>query len=216
MALFLAAYSLFFLAVFSAASNALYCICKDGVGDSALQKALDYACGNGADCSAILQSGVCYDPNTIKNHCDYAVNSYYQRKNQISGSCDFSGSATPSATIPTQSTGCVYQSSPSGGTPTPTTPTTGTPPPPGTYSTKSPPPPPPLSSYGFGPPPPPSSVFTDPSGALTIQQGGKRWLWTTMVTCLSSILFFFLMEFIKHSNNVFINLMCGVDSVTCL
>ncbi|CAM8957066.1 unnamed protein product [Rhodiola kirilowii] len=209
MALFLAAYSLFFLAVFSAASSkkknhlspssisnfpyklidrtdALYCICKDGVGDSALQKALDYACGNGADCSAILQSGVCYDPNTIKNHCDYAVNSYYQRKNQISGSCDFSGSATPSATIPTQSTGCVYQSSPSGGTPTPTTPTTGTPPPPGTYSTKSPPPP--LSSYGFGPPPPPSSVFTDPSGALTIQQGGKRWLWTTMVTCLSSIL----------------------------
>uniref|UniRef100_A0A7N0TSQ8 X8 domain-containing protein n=1 Tax=Kalanchoe fedtschenkoi TaxID=63787 RepID=A0A7N0TSQ8_KALFE len=193
MALFSAPCAALFLlsiAIFTATSDALYCICKDGVGDTALQKALDYACGNGADCSAILQSGSCYNPNTVKSHCDYAVNSYFQRKNQVSGSCDFAGSATTSATIPTQSSGCVYQSSPGGGTPTGSPPPPGTisstPPPPGTYS--STPPPPPLSSYGFGPPPPPSSVFSDPGGALTIQP--KQWL-STAVACCSCVVIMF-------------------------
>ncbi|KAK9276086.1 hypothetical protein L1049_005617 [Liquidambar formosana] len=109
-------------------SSATYCICKDGVGDSSLQKALDYACGAGADCSAILQTGSCYQPNTVKDHCSYAVNSYFQKKGQVQGSCDFSGAATTSATLPTVASGCVYQSTPStttGGTTTPsTTPTT--------------------------------------------------------------------------------------------
>ncbi|PQP92670.1 PLASMODESMATA CALLOSE-BINDING PROTEIN 3 [Prunus yedoensis var. nudiflora] len=94
-------------------SSATYCICKDGVGDSALQKALDYACGAGADCAPILQSGACYQPNTIKDHCNYAVNSYFQRKGQTAQSCDFAGAATQSPTAPTSSSTstCVYPSS---------------------------------------------------------------------------------------------------------
>ncbi|KAF3431577.1 hypothetical protein FNV43_RR26308 [Rhamnella rubrinervis] len=92
-------------------SSAAYCVCKDG-SDQNLQKALDYACGNGADCSQILQNGACYNPNTVKNHCDYAVNSYFQKKNQAVGSCDFAGVATQSQTAPTgQSTTCVYPTS---------------------------------------------------------------------------------------------------------
>ncbi|XP_038694843.1 PLASMODESMATA CALLOSE-BINDING PROTEIN 3-like isoform X2 [Tripterygium wilfordii] len=94
-------------------SSATYCLCKDGVGDQSLQKAIDYACGAGADCTPILQNGPCYQPNTVKDHCNYAVNSYYQRKGQATGSCDFSGTATVSANPPTTAaSGCAYPSSP--------------------------------------------------------------------------------------------------------
>ncbi|KAI9111559.1 hypothetical protein K1719_017249 [Acacia pycnantha] len=107
-------------------SSALYCVCKDGVGDQALQKALDYACGAGADCTPLLQNGACYNPNTLKDHCCYAVNSYFQKKGQAQGSCDFSGVATITQTAPASSSGCVYPSSASSsiGTGTSTTPTT--------------------------------------------------------------------------------------------
>ncbi|XP_065860565.1 PLASMODESMATA CALLOSE-BINDING PROTEIN 3 [Euphorbia lathyris] len=121
---------LVYLVLFSALiahSSATYCVCKDGVGDSQLQKALDYACGAGADCTPILQNGACFQPNTVKDHCSYAVNSYFQRKGQAVGSCDFSQTATTSTSPPagTPST-CVYPASSStAGTGT-TTPTTGT------------------------------------------------------------------------------------------
>ncbi|KAM2656946.1 hypothetical protein EV1_012378 [Malus domestica] len=65
-------------------SSATYCVCKDGVGDATLQKALDYACGARADCSPINQNGACYQPNTVKNHCSYAVNSYSRGKVKLS------------------------------------------------------------------------------------------------------------------------------------
>uniref|UniRef100_A0A7N0VAI7 X8 domain-containing protein n=1 Tax=Kalanchoe fedtschenkoi TaxID=63787 RepID=A0A7N0VAI7_KALFE len=81
-------------------SSAVFCICKDGMSEAILQKALDYACGAGADCTPILQNGACYNPNTVKSHCDYAVNSYFQRKGQVTGSCDFAGAATMSNVAP--------------------------------------------------------------------------------------------------------------------
>ncbi|XP_019456206.1 PREDICTED: PLASMODESMATA CALLOSE-BINDING PROTEIN 3-like isoform X2 [Lupinus angustifolius] len=116
-------------------SSANYCLCKDGVGDQALQKAIDYACGAGADCTPIIQNGPCFQPNTVKDHCNYAVNSYFQRKGQVQGSCDFNGAATPSVTAPTTSTStCVFPSSPSNAGTTPTTTTPGT-----TPSTLTPP-----------------------------------------------------------------------------
>ncbi|XP_052725854.1 PLASMODESMATA CALLOSE-BINDING PROTEIN 3 isoform X3 [Vigna angularis] len=104
-------YFVLFLA-FTGHSSALYCVCKDGVGDQALQKAIDYACGAGADCSPIIQNGACYQPNTVKDHCNYAVNSYFQRKGQAQGSCDFAGAATQSQNPPTSASTCVYPSSP--------------------------------------------------------------------------------------------------------
>ncbi|EXB44834.1 hypothetical protein L484_026414 [Morus notabilis] len=105
-------YIVLFLAL-TGYSSATYCICKDGVGDQSLQKAIDYACGNGADCTPILQSGACYQPNTVKDHCSYAVNSYFQKKGQVQGSCEFSGAAQQSTTAPaTQTSTCVFPSSP--------------------------------------------------------------------------------------------------------
>ncbi|KAK7400864.1 hypothetical protein VNO78_12172 [Psophocarpus tetragonolobus] len=125
-------YLVFFLAL-TDHSSALYCLCKDGVGDQALQKAIDYACGAGADCTPILQNGACYQPNTVKDHCNYAVNSYYQRKGNAQGTCDFAGAATTNPNPPATSSGCVYPSSPgnagttpSTGSPPSTTPSTGT------------------------------------------------------------------------------------------
>lgn len=94
----------FFCCFVSWFAGATYCLCNDGVGDQALQKALDYACGSGADCSAIQQSGDCYNPNTLKDHCSYAVNSYFQNQGQVAGSCDFAGTASVSANPPTSKT----------------------------------------------------------------------------------------------------------------
>ncbi|GMJ05802.1 plasmodesmata callose-binding protein 3 [Hibiscus trionum] len=111
-------------------SSAVWCVCKDGVGETNLQRTLDYACGNGADCNPVHSNGPCYNPNTVKAHCNYAVNSYFQKKGQAQGSCDFSGTAAISSTDPS-SNGCSYPSSASGsstgtstGTGTGATPTT--------------------------------------------------------------------------------------------
>uniref|UniRef100_A0A1J3IHQ1 Plasmodesmata callose-binding protein 4 n=2 Tax=Noccaea caerulescens TaxID=107243 RepID=A0A1J3IHQ1_NOCCA len=111
-------------------SNALYCVCKDG-NEQVLQKAIDYACGAGADCSQIQLNGACYQPNTVKNHCDVAVNSYYQKKASSGATCDFNGAATTSPSPPSTASSCLTGSSSSGtpstGTPSTGTPTTGTP-----------------------------------------------------------------------------------------
>ncbi|KAE9609650.1 hypothetical protein Lal_00006243 [Lupinus albus] len=106
-----------------------WCVCKDG-SDATLQKTLDYACGAGGDCNPLRQNGPCFQPNTVKAHCSYAVNSFYQKKGQAPMSCDFSGTATVTSTNPSSSSGCAYPSSAStigtSTTPVSTTPTMGT------------------------------------------------------------------------------------------
>lgn len=77
-------------------------MCKSGLNDTALQKAIDYACGHGADCTAIIQNGACYNPNTVIAHCSYAANSYYQQNNEESTACDFGGAAATTSTDPSE------------------------------------------------------------------------------------------------------------------
>lgn len=77
-----------------AVPGASWCVAKSGALETALQSALDYACGmGGADCSQIQQGGSCYNPSTLQNHASFAFNSYYQ-KNPAPTSCDFGGTAT--------------------------------------------------------------------------------------------------------------------------
>ncbi|KAJ8637393.1 hypothetical protein MRB53_011660 [Persea americana] len=92
-------------------SGATWCVCRSDVGDSSLQKTLDYACGAGADCTPIAQNGACFQPNSVRAHCSYAVNSYFQKKGQAQGSCDFTGTAVAVTTDPSPSTTCAFPSS---------------------------------------------------------------------------------------------------------
>ncbi|MQL72482.1 hypothetical protein Taro_004828 [Colocasia esculenta] len=85
------------------AEGGSWCIARSGASQTALQTALDYACGAGADCTPIQASGFCYLPNTLQAHASYAFNSYYQRNNMSPGSCDFAGTATVTITDPSQS-----------------------------------------------------------------------------------------------------------------
>lgn len=86
--------------IFVAVEGAYWCVARSDASTQALQTALDYACGTGADCGPILSNGLCYLPNTIQAHASYAFNSYFQRKGMEPGSCDFSGTATVAQTDP--------------------------------------------------------------------------------------------------------------------
>ncbi|CAH9102467.1 unnamed protein product [Cuscuta epithymum] len=119
------------LAAISSPSSATWCICKQGISDQELQKTLDYACGTGADCNPIKPNGQCFYPNTVLAHCNYAVNSYFQKKALIPGSCDFATTAFVTTSNPSVA-GCAYPTSASGistgTTPVTTNPTTRPPP----------------------------------------------------------------------------------------
>ncbi|KAF2314652.1 hypothetical protein GH714_028250 [Hevea brasiliensis] len=103
-----------------------WCIASPTASETALQVALDYACGyGGAECSAIQPGASCYNPNTVRDHASYAFNDYYQ-KNPIPTSCVFGGTAQLTNTDPSNGN-CHYASSNSTRSlspPTPTTPTT--------------------------------------------------------------------------------------------
>ncbi|CAA7408432.1 unnamed protein product [Spirodela intermedia] len=87
-------------AVAPPAAGRSWCVASPTASQTALQVALDYACGyGGADCVAIQQGGACFSPNTLRDHASYAFNSYYQ-KNPLPTSCDFGGTAILTTTDP--------------------------------------------------------------------------------------------------------------------
>ncbi|XP_038882928.1 PLASMODESMATA CALLOSE-BINDING PROTEIN 3-like [Benincasa hispida] len=116
-----------------------WCIASPNASPTALQVALDYACGyGGADCSAIQSGGSCFEPNTMRDHASYAFNDYYQ-KNPAPTSCVFGGTAQLTSTDPSNGN-CHYAASRS--TPSTTTPinppTNPTPMPPATPTITTP------------------------------------------------------------------------------
>lgn len=98
---FIPCFNCYFLCGSTCILGANWCVCKTG-SDAVLQKTLDYACGAGADCNPIKSTGACYNPNSVKAHCDYAVNSYFQKKGQAAGTCDFAGTAQAVTTDPSK------------------------------------------------------------------------------------------------------------------
>ncbi|TKY57724.1 Glucan endo-1,3-beta-glucosidase 7 [Spatholobus suberectus] len=88
-------------------NNATWCVPKAGVTDAELQANLDYACGQGIDCTAIQQGGACFEPNTLVNHAAYAMNLLYQTAERNPLTCDFSQTAMLSSNNPSYKS-CVY------------------------------------------------------------------------------------------------------------
>lgn len=79
-----------------------WCAAKPDASDSTIQSAIDYACGSGGvDCSAIQESGDCFNPNTLHDHASFAFNSYYQQ-NPNPASCNFGGAAMLVSTNPSK------------------------------------------------------------------------------------------------------------------
>lgn len=72
---------------------ALWCVARPTVPETMLQRAMDYACGNGADCGSVQPNGPCFVPNNLVAHASYAFNSYWQRVKIAGGTCDFGGTA---------------------------------------------------------------------------------------------------------------------------
>lgn len=88
-----------------------WCIARPDAGTTALQAALDWACGPGkADCVPLQPGGLCSNPDDLYHHASYAFNSYYQRNSFVSGSCNFQNTATTTNQDPSTS-GCVYPAS---------------------------------------------------------------------------------------------------------
>ncbi|XP_057948966.1 PLASMODESMATA CALLOSE-BINDING PROTEIN 2 isoform X2 [Malania oleifera] len=135
-------------------SGGTWCIANPSASQTALQVALDYACGyGGSDCSVIQPSGSCYNPNTIHDHASYAFNDYYQ-KNPAPTSCVFGGTAQLTYTDPSSGSCHYASSSTSPASPTPPTPPT----PPSTSSPLTPSTPSGSTIYGSEPSATPSSA----------------------------------------------------------
>ncbi|XP_039020655.1 mucin-2-like [Hibiscus syriacus] len=90
-------------------SGGTWCVANQGASPTALQVALDYACGYGAGCSAIQTGGSCYEPDTVQNHASYAFNDYYQ-KHPDPTNCVFGGAAQLTNTDPSTAN-CHYAAS---------------------------------------------------------------------------------------------------------
>ncbi|KAL6134126.1 hypothetical protein ACLB2K_066359 [Fragaria x ananassa] len=87
------------LAALSTAQNSvvtteLWCVAKNNAEDSALQSALDWACGAGGVNCIPIQPGVpCYDASDIQNTASYAFNDYFLKNGMTDDSCNFDNTA---------------------------------------------------------------------------------------------------------------------------
>lgn len=137
-------------------SGGSWCIANPSASETALQVALDYACGyGGADCSAIQRGGTCYNPNSLRDHASYAFNEYY-KKNPSPTSCVFGGTAQLTNTDPSSGNCHFSSSSTSQTSPTPPTPV---------ETPTAFPPPSPTSIYTPGTPSGPTVLGSEPTGS---------------------------------------------------
>lgn len=84
-------------------SMKLWCVAKNNADDTALQSALDWACGTGgADCAPIQQGGGCYDPADIRRTASYAFNNYCIKNGMTEDTCNFANTAALTSLDPSK------------------------------------------------------------------------------------------------------------------
>ncbi|XP_059663225.1 PLASMODESMATA CALLOSE-BINDING PROTEIN 5-like [Cornus florida] len=89
----------------------LWCVAKNNAENSALQSALDWACGSGgSDCRPIQQGGPCYDPADIQRTASFAFNDYFLKHGLTEDSCNFDSTAALTSLNPSHGT-CKFPSS---------------------------------------------------------------------------------------------------------
>ncbi|CAH9061726.1 unnamed protein product [Cuscuta epithymum] len=171
-------------------ADATWCVARSVASDEALQVALDYACGSGADCTPLQREGLCFLPNTLLAHASYAFNSYYQRTAMAPGSCDFAGTATVAKTDPSYGS-CVYPSSvrTAGGPVTPRDQGTTS----GIISS-----PPDITTILFPPPPPGAAISVpgDEVGGNVIASPNSSGSQAILAVLITNISFLFLLAHI--------------------
>ena len=62
----------------TSAGGKKWCAAKTEASGQALQANMDYVCSQGVDCKSIQVGGACFDPNNVKSHASYVMNSYVE------------------------------------------------------------------------------------------------------------------------------------------
>ncbi|KAK8980041.1 hypothetical protein V6N11_061259 [Hibiscus sabdariffa] len=89
-------------------SGKSWCIASSQASKSALQNALDWACGPGkADCSDIQPGGQCFEPDNLVSHASFAFNNYYQKHGLTDEACSFGGTGIKVYNDPSYGN-CIY------------------------------------------------------------------------------------------------------------
>ncbi|XP_031116207.1 glucan endo-1,3-beta-glucosidase-like [Ipomoea triloba] len=86
-----------------------FCTPKAGATDAQLQANINYVCSQGVDCRPIQPGGACFNPNTVRSHAAYIMNTFYQTKGRQPFQCDFSGTAAITSANPSHGS-CKYLS----------------------------------------------------------------------------------------------------------
>uniref|UniRef100_A0A5B7B1B3 glucan endo-1,3-beta-D-glucosidase n=2 Tax=Davidia involucrata TaxID=16924 RepID=A0A5B7B1B3_DAVIN len=84
-----------------------WCVPKADATDAALQANIEYACTNGVDCRPIQAGGACFNPNTIRSHASYVMDSYYKSNGRHDFNCDFAHTGVLTTADPSYQT-CRY------------------------------------------------------------------------------------------------------------
>uniref|UniRef100_M1AJU0 X8 domain-containing protein n=1 Tax=Solanum tuberosum TaxID=4113 RepID=M1AJU0_SOLTU len=88
----------------------LWCVAKNNAEDTALQSALDWACGpGGANCGPIQPGGSCYDPKDIQKTASYVFNDYFIKHGMTEDACNFDNTAALISINPSHN-GCKFPS----------------------------------------------------------------------------------------------------------
>ncbi|GAV68881.1 Glyco_hydro_17 domain-containing protein/X8 domain-containing protein, partial [Cephalotus follicularis] len=84
------------------AAGKKWCVPRADASEQALKSNIDYACSQGVDCNPIQAGGACFDPNNIKSHAAFVMNSYYQSHGRNDFNCDFSHTGVLSTSDPSK------------------------------------------------------------------------------------------------------------------